>query len=140
MKKPPKMVPPEKALAFEPMEFFMTFSVANETAFSKNREIDVVRHEAVDPEASRMASFGVAVARRYGNDRVKFDSFMWRWQAWSAYALSGELSREVFPICQDPDRVARCSIEVAAAFPLTKAGRFERQTFLAAVVDRLRMP
>lgn len=113
-------------MVFDAVEFFLTASTANERA-----------NEGPPDDRSRMANFALAVADRYGKDSRNFESFMWRWKAWSEYMLTGELAREFFAVCQDGDRLAKCSLEVAASLPLTKDGKFERQTFLASVADKL---
>lgn len=129
------MISPDQAIAFDAVEFFMSMSVANEQA-RKAAPLSRAELQSSGTTDSKMASFGIAVADRYGNDRIKFESFMLRWKAWSAYLMTNELSR-LYPHCE-PERLIRCSIECAADCQLTKDGQLERRIFLAKLADRLK--
>lgn len=82
-----------------------------------------------------MMNFGVAVADQFKGDRERFESFMWRWKAWSQWLLSKELIR-LYPN-RDPIQTIGFAAEICAVCPLTTDGQVNRGIFLGALADKV---
>lgn len=146
-----KAVRPEKAIAFDPVEFQFAFAyatgVSHAPATTLNRPTDVKimlkngrkkwRYTFADNPMNRL---GLAMAQRFRNDQQKYFSFMWRWFAFIELVYSGVLGDEFRKEAKsqdEPDMIHPYVVELAGSFPLTAKGRFEHGAFLAELRRRI---
>lgn len=125
---------PDLALTFDPAEFV---HVLNASSFIARQIPPATKAEmqATGSSDPIMVNFGIVVGRRFKDDRMKFDSFMLRWKAWSLFVASGEMQK-LYPM-ESPDRLAQCAMEAFAQCPLTSTGEPVLEKLLASLADRL---
>ena len=87
-----KVVRPEEAIAFDPVEFQFAFAYATEVSHAPatilNNPKDVKIHLKTEEKTKHftftdipMNRLGFAMVQRFKNNSLKFSSFMWRWFA-----------------------------------------------------------
>jgi hypothetical protein len=139
-----KVVRPEEAIAFDPVEFQFAFTYATEVSHAPatilNNPKDVKIHLKTEGKTKRftftdipMNRLGFAMTQRFKNDATKFSSFMWRWFAFIELVYSdvlGEEFRKKAKSKNEPDMIHPYVIELAGSFPLTTSGKFKHSAFL----------
>lgn len=149
MKKPRpiRVVKPEQAVPFDPIEFKMTLMFAMEAGHEPSPGFDPTRLKLKlkDTDGSSKTlqfadipinRFGIAVLQRYGKDTKKYSSFMFRAFALMDLVRSGELSSHYYrpaPKDDEASEIHDAVLELAASFPLSATGGFERRAFLEAL-------
>jgi hypothetical protein len=131
------VIAPQKTVPIDPIEFFMTLAVATWVT-RKGPTKSLVEMMQFSCSDSEMDDFMGAIADRYKGEPRKQETFMLRWMAWSSFWMSGDLQSTFADY--NRSELARCSIEVAARFPLTETCEFEYGPYLVAVADYLRVP
>jgi len=128
------MIPPDKALPFDPDEFCVVADAATKIA----KVLDPPSAEELRQSGCRDAlayNFALAVARRFKDDKETYDSFMRRWAAWLVIVASGELHR-IFPT-HDPRDVSRHALKVLATLTLETHGQPNKARFEAELRSRV---
>jgi hypothetical protein len=139
-----KVVRPEEAIAFDPVEFQFAFAYATEVSHSPatilNNPKDVKIHLKTEGKTKHftftdipMNRLGFAMVQRFKNNSLKFSSFMWRWFAFIELIQSnmlGEEFRKKASSKGEPDMIHSSVIELAGSFPLTTSGKFNHSAFL----------
>ena len=146
-----KVVRPEEAIAFDPVEFQFAFAYATEVSHAPatmlNNPTDVKlslkkgrktqRYSFTDVPMNRL---GFAMVQRFKNDQTKFQSFMWRWFAFIDLVYSDVLDgepRKQATKKDKPDMIHPYVVELAGSFPLTTKGKFDHPAFLAELKRKI---
>lgn len=147
----PSHLSPDKAVAFDPVEFQFAFAYATEvshapatmlnrptdTKFTLKKGRKTEQYTFTDVPMNRLA---ISMVQRFQNDDQKYFSFMWRWFAFLDLMQSdilGDEFRQKAKKGGEPDMIHSAVIELVGSFPLTAKGRFEHAAFLAELRKRI---
>jgi hypothetical protein len=146
-----KVVKPEEAITFDPVEFQFAFSYATEVSHGPATMLNDPKDAKISIKIGQktkhftftdipMNRLGLAMTQRFKNDSLKFSSFMWRWFAFIELVHSdvlGEEFRKKAKSKNEPDMIHPYVIELAGSFPLTTSGKFKHSPFLKELKKKI---
>ena len=133
------IVRPEQAVALDPVQFEFAIHYGDVSSHVPLRKRQVAEGgiSLTDDDINR---FGIASARFFHGDFVKFSSFLWRHGALMGLLQSHSLDSRFHRPEEKKDGaewVHDAVIELAASLPLTTSGEFDAKVFASRLEDRL---